>query len=343
MDGKKSIGIYPRKGSFSDRWITYCEDKHIPYFLIDPFKNDFFENVKGLSAFLWHWPHSDPIYLIMAKHITFALEKLGIIVFPNHDTCWHFDDKIAQKYLFESINAPFPKTWIFYDKKEAMEWVRSAEYPIVFKLPSGASSYNVRLVKTKKDAEKLCKIAFGKGFNIYPNYFADSKTKIKRIKSIKLFLAKLRRMPKIIINNLVYYKKYLPRSKGYIYFQEFVPNNDYDIRITVIGNRAFGFIRYNRPGDFRASGSGNIHYDLNKIDPRCVKLAFELNRKIKAQSIAFDFLTDGDGSYKVVEISYCYQNIAVYNCPGHWDNELKWHPGHMWPEDAILEDILAKI
>ncbi|MBC7196684.1 MAG: hypothetical protein H5U39_05470, partial [Deferribacterales bacterium] len=146
MDGKKSIGIYPRKGSFSDRWITYCEDKHIPYFLIDPFKNDFFENVKGLSAFLWHWPHSDPIYLIMAKHITFALEKLGIIVFPNHDTCWHFDDKIAQKYLFESINAPFPKTWIFYDKKEAMEWVRSAEYPIVFKLPSGASSYNVRLV-----------------------------------------------------------------------------------------------------------------------------------------------------------------------------------------------------
>ena len=45
-------------------------------------------------------------------------------------------------------------------------------------------------------------------------------------------------------------------TKDYVYFQKFLPNNKYDIRIVVIGDRAFGFIRYNRENDFRASGSG---------------------------------------------------------------------------------------
>lgn len=31
-----------------------------------------------------------------------------------------------------------------------------------------------------------------------------------------------------------------------------------DTRVTVIGHCAFGYRRYNRPGDFRASGSGRL-------------------------------------------------------------------------------------
>lgn len=54
-------------------------------------------------------------------------------------------------------------------------------------------------------------------------------------------------------------------QKDYVYFQKFLPNNTYDIRITVIGERCFGFIRYNRENDFRASGSGKIEYDTSKI------------------------------------------------------------------------------
>ena len=37
-----------------------------------------------------------------------------------------------------------------------------------------------------------------------------------------------------------------------MYFQEFLPGNAFDTRITAIGNRAFGFLRENRPRDFRA-------------------------------------------------------------------------------------------
>ena len=45
----------------------------------------------------------------------------------------------------------------------------------------------------------------------------------------------------------------------------------------------------------------------------------------------------------IVEVSYCYVPESVYNCPGHWDRQLNWHEGHMWPEDAILIDLLEEV
>ena len=39
------------------------------------------------------------------------------------------------------------------------------------------------------------------------------------------------------------------REKGYVYFQEFIPDNAFDIRIIVCGKRAFGIKRLERfPG-----------------------------------------------------------------------------------------------
>jgi hypothetical protein len=126
-------------------------------------------------------------------------------------------------------------------------------------------------------------------------------------------------------------------QKNYAYFQEFIPNNKYDIRITTIGNRAFGFVRHNRDNDFRASGSGKIDYDLKKIPLECVKIAHEISQKNNFQSMAYDFLIDKNGKPLINEVSYCYVNIAVHNCPGHWDRDLNWHEGNMWPEEAHVE------
>jgi len=48
----------------------------------------------------------------------------------------------------------------FFDEDKAMKWIDKAAFPKVFKLRCGASSENVRLVRTKKEAEKLCKKGF---------------------------------------------------------------------------------------------------------------------------------------------------------------------------------------
>ena len=139
-------------------------------------------------------------------------------------------------------------------------------------------------------------------------------------------------------------RTYWMPQKNYALFQDFLPDNDFDTRVTVIGNRAFAFRRFNRPGDFRASGSGRIDYDPGAIDLRCVSAALEAVRKLGSQSMAFDYLFRGKDREPVVgEISYCYADWAVEHCSGHWDAGLNWHAGHLWPEEAHVDDFLAEV
>jgi glutathione synthase/RimK-type ligase-like ATP-grasp enzyme len=275
----------------------------------------------------------------VARQVIASLEKKGIVVFPNVNTCWHFDDKVGQKYLLEAVGAPLIPTWVFTKKEDALDWVEGATWPKVFKLRCGAGSTNVRLVRSRGEAVALCRQAFGRGFPAAAGYLTDMKTRIRKTKTTHEFWAKVGRAPKTLLNVLAL-RRQMHREKGYIYFQEFLPDNAYDTRITIIGDRAFGFMRRNRSNDFRASGSGAIVYEPQKIDQRCVAIAFEVAQRLSTQSLAFDFLFNSKQEPMIGEISYCYQAQAVHTCAGHWDPKGMWHEGHIWPQDAILEDLL---
>ena len=116
-----------------------------------------------------------------------------------------------------------------------------------------------------------------------------------------------------------------------------------EVRVTVIGNRAFGFIRHNRQGDFRASGSGRIEYDAARVPPAAVRTSHAISRTCGFQSMAYDYLLSREGKPLLSEISYCYLSRAVHDCPGCWDRDLRWTEGHVWPEDAHVDDFLRFI
>lgn len=334
------IGIHDHPGSFSDRWIKYCTDKGIPFRLVDCLKTDIIPQCEGLDGLLWHWAHDDPTSVLVARQIIASLDKKGLVVFPNVNACWHFDDKVAQKYLLEAINAPFIPTWVFLDRNQAMKWIGEATWPKVFKLRCGAGSTNVRLVRTQAEAEALCRKAFGRGFPTVSGYLADMQTRLRKTHTSKQFWDKVRRAPQTIIRSFAL-RRQMPRQRGYLYLQEFLPENAFDTRITIIGDRAFGFMRANRPNDFRASGSSSIVYEREKIDNRCVEIAFKVADRIGTQSLAFDFLFTPQHEPMIGEISYCYMSSAVHACEGHWDHQGAWHDGHVWPEEAIVDDMLS--
>lgn len=336
------IGIHQRTGSFSDRWIEVCRERNIPFRLVNCLRTDILEQCGGLEAILWHWSLNDARELLIARQVAAAMKQRQIVMFPNWETCWHYDDKIAQKYLLESIEAPLIPTWVFTDPLQAKEWIAKATWPKVFKLRCGAGSSNVRLVRSRSEAAGLCDRAFGRGF----------PAEMVRMDAVQRYLGG-RRNAKDLTRRLwrlarkaflkVFGRSDFPRERGYIYFQEFIPDNSFDTRVTVIGDRAFAFTRDNRPGDFRASGSGRLSYDPGRIDRRCIEIAFEVAQRLRSQSLAFDFLFDETRVPLIGEISYCYMAKAVYDCAGHWDANLKWREGHLWPQDAILEDICAKL
>jgi hypothetical protein len=234
-------------------------------------------------------------------------------------------------------------SYVFVDQESALRWIDQATFPKVFKLRCGAGSQNVELVRTRDGAVRKCRRMFGRGYSGQPaSYFADLRRKVRRTTGWKHFWEKLGRMPQSL-RTIWNSKRYLPPQRGYMYFQDFLDGNAHDTRVTVIGGRAFAFLRKNRPGDFRASGSGDLVYDPGQIDPRCVRAAQDATRAIGAQSLAFDFLFDSGGQPRIGEISYTYAPGAVYDCLGYWDEGLCWREGHYWPQDLVLEDIVRGI
>jgi glutathione synthase/RimK-type ligase-like ATP-grasp enzyme len=336
------LAVHDKKGSFSDRWIEEIERRRLNLRIVDCYKNTILDDLKGCHALLWHWDHSRPKDWLVASHIIRAVETMGLKVFPDTASCWHFDDKIAQKYLLEAIGAPIAPTYIFLEMQEAIAWARKTTWPKVFKLRKGAGSRNVRLIKGSEEAIGLIRKAFGRGFRVYGSVLTDFSFKLQAARKTRGLFKSVLHFPKYMMD-LYKNNKLAPREKGYVYFQDFIANNANDIRVTVIGKKAFAFIRRVRKGDFRASGSGMIDYFPSSINPECIRIAIEITQKMKGQSVAFDFILNEKGCPTILEVSYCYVDKAVYNCSGYWDDKLIWHEGHVWPEDAILDDLLDSL
>ncbi len=329
------IAIHRSSGSFSDRWIAYCDQHSIDYKIVDGHDSDIINQVEDCDILMWHHHHGNYKDILAAKNILFALEHAGKIVFPNFKTGWHFDNKVAQKYLLESVGAPLVPSYIFYDKPTALAWARKTSYPKVFKLKGGAGSSNVSLVKSKAEAFNKINKAFGRGFSPFDR-IGHLKERYRKYREGKdNFLGILKAIGHLFIETPL--AKMVGRDKGYAYFQEFIPKNDYDIRVIVIGSRAFAIKRMVREDDFRASGSGKIIYDRNQIDIRCVQLAFRANEKIQSQAIAYDFVFDFGGNPLIVEISYGFLTSGYDACEGYWDNTLAWHATQFDPQGWMIE------
>lgn len=337
------IAIHHEKNSFSDRWIKYCDENSISYKIVSCYDSDIVQQLEGCDALMWHWNQEDYKGILFARQLTISLEKIGKKVFPSVNTAWHHDDKVGQKYLLECINAPFVKSYVFYSKKEANAWLKTTTFPKVFKLRGGAGSTNVKLARTKEKAQAFINKAFSRGF-LQINRWDRLKDRfwvLRRDKNIKAIKFIFKGFGRLFIPTEL--SKFSQREKGYIYFQDFLPNNDHDTRLVIIGDRCFGLRRYTRKNDFRASGSGLIAYDTELFDHRCIKIAFDITKKLGAQSVAFDFIWDGEIP-KIVEISYCFIMGAFYDdCHGYWDSNLVWYNKNVDPQYFMIEDFLKEI
>jgi len=334
------IAIHYSKLSFSQRWIDYCELNEIEYKIVNCYNNDIIKQMDDCDALMWHHFQTNPKAILFAKQLLFALEQSGKKVFPDFRTAWHFDDKLGQKYLLEAIDAPLVPSYVFYDKKTALEWVLKTDFPKVFKLRAGAGSSNVKLIESAGQAKRVILKAFKSGFKMYDVWsgFKETKRKFRMGNATPVDLVKS-------VGNICYppeFSKVMGREKGYVYFQDFIPDNDHDIRVVIIDSKAFAIKRLVRKNDFRASGSGRILYDKELFKENTIELAFDLADKLKGQSIAFDFVYDG-GVPKLLEISYGFVQEGYDPCPGYWDRSLRWIPGRFnpygWMVEAVVRDL----
>ena len=330
----------PRDAS-SPIWTRLLTEAGHTVVPVDVHRADILEQVRGCDGFMWRFAHT-PADRAIARRLFPVLERtLGLAVYPDQATAWHFDDKIAQAWLLESAGVPSPRTWVWFGGDAAARWAREATYPLVLKLASGAGSTNVRRIESGDEALAWIERLFGPGlYDLAEVEEPALRREARLLKSVGQGLIE-GRAPSESLRA----RSGAELHRGYALFQEFLPGNEFDTRVTVVGRRAFAFRRFNRPGDFRASGSGNFDTDPSQIDPACVRLAFDAARRLGTQSCAMDILRKGS-EWVIAEVSYAYVSWMVQSCPGHWEDSGSgpgWVDGPLWPEEAQVPDFLARL
>lgn len=310
--------------SWSYPWIEYCEKNHIDYEVVNCYENGILEKLKQFDCLLWHFGNYVLQDMLFARSILKSAERMGLKVFPDDNTSWHFDDKVAQMYLLQSIGAPIPKFWVFYSCDEAQQWLeRECKFPIIAKLRTGSGSNNVRLIKNHSEGLAYIKRSFSKGFSPKPSIFFKTKSNIQSSKNWEIFKKRFNRIPDFF--QTMRNAKNFSNEKGYVFFQEFIFNDGFDIKLVVTGDKASYVCRRNRQNDFRASGSGDLFYDPSLISKNMINNSFNISKLLNFQCMGFDYLYDIKAKKEMIlEMSYGFSYQSIQNAEGYWNSLADW-------------------
>lgn len=338
----KNDKVFHHSEMWTNRWIDHCEKQEFDYQVINCYHYDVIEKLQDLDILLWHPSNGVLADMMEARSILYVAKQLGLSVFPDFSTAWHFDDKIAQSYMLQSINAPIPNFWVFYLLEDCKNWINKHDtYPIIAKLKSGCGSTNVRMLESKDEALSYARRMFKGGFSPAPSMFFKAKSKLQSSHDWKTVKDRVRRIPEFLHN--LSRSKQFPNERCYAYFQEFIPNDGYDLKVVVIGEKVCGFSRKNRKGDFRASGGGDIVYDNSLVTDQVRNSALATSRKLGFQCMGFDYVVDNrTGEGLIVEMCFGFSNEALLQTGGYWNPEGDWIDEPLSAPVEILKNLILE-
>lgn len=339
----KNDRIFQHSGSWANPWIEYCQNNGISFEIVDCYQSDVIDKLQHFDSLLWHINNYVLQDMIVGRSILFAANNLGLKIFPDYNTSWHFDDKVAETYLLQAAGAPIPDSWMFYLLKDCIKWlVDEAKYPLVTKLRCGAGSNNVKLLRTKKEAIKYAKNMFNKGYKTYPGILFKTKSQFLSSRSWEVMKSRIKRIPEFL--HTLSRAKMFPKERGYVFFQEYIPNDGYDLKIVVVGDKLSYIGRNIRKGDFRASGGGDLFFERSLVTQNIISSAFSISDKLGFQCMGYDYVVDKkNGNGKIIEISYCFSHVALLQAGGFFDRSGVWYNEPLNAPVEVIKNLIQPI
>lgn len=292
---------------YYSKFERFLKNNRIPYGFLEIHSSSWLEDAREFDIVIWR-PMSFPYELDEAREkIHFLQETLKKHVYPSCSEIMFYENKVLQYYVLKSHGFPIIDTFITFDYDEARDWIRDAEYPFVSKIRTGSGSYSVSLIRNRRAAGKYVEGVFRSG---RPTYWP--------------FL----------------------RQKNYVFFQRYIENDGFDLRVIVIDEKnIFGYYREVPKRDFRASGMNTVvKKDLPK---EAVKIAIEVTKKLGFSNLAVDLLRrTSDGKFLIIEASNFIkietdEQLKIEGVPGIYrylaeTDSLLFEAGKYWPQELIL-------
>jgi len=338
----KDDDLFKHSTNWANIWIDYSKKNNLDFDVLSPYSSAIIPKLKDFDICLWHFSNYVYADMVFARSILSTAKALGLSVFPDYGDSWHFDDKVAQSYLLNSIGSNIPRYWVFNKKNDAIDWLsNNADYPIVAKLKGGSGSHHVKLLASKSSTIAYTKKMFRGGISPNPSFIFKAKSNIRSSNTKSTFIQRFKRIPEFI--RTLRNAKTFPNEKSYVYFQEFIPGASFDIKVVVIKDKLSYFGRNVRAGDFRASGGADIFYDRSILTKDLLETAFETSEKINSDCMGYDFVIDErDNKYKIVEMSYGFSNELLMDAGGYFDKEYVWHDIPLNAPIEILKNLLQR-
>ena len=224
-DNSIKVGIIFSKMHYHKFWIAACRELKVSYCIIYLERNDWQEQLQHFNCSLFLvWPDITDVATknMQDERLRIMVEEMGIKVYPSLKETWLYENKRVQHDWLKVHGFPTPETWVFYDKKEVVSFLKTANYPLVYKSNLGASATGVYIVNNKNEAIRKAKKFLKDGYQL-----KGSKAAV--------------------------------RQKGSLYIQEYLSSVK-EWRMVRIGDSYFGHGK-DMKGQFH-SGSGKANWDM---------------------------------------------------------------------------------
>lgn len=339
----KNDKIFLHSTAWTNSWIEYCQKNGVSFEIVDCYQSDIIDKLQHFDCLLWHICNYVLQDMMVGRSVLFAAKNMGLKIFPDFNTAWHFDDKIAETYLLQAIDAPIPNSWMFYLLEDCITWLENeAAYPLIAKLRCGSGSNNVKLLRTRNDALKYAKHMFNRGYKTYSDILFKAKSQYLSSRSWEVIKTRIRRIPEFL--QTLAHAKMFHKEKGYVFFQEYIPNDGYDLKIVVIGDKLSFIGRNVRKGDFRASGGGDLFFEKSLVTQNIISSAFSTSDKLCFQCMGYDYVVDKmTGNGKIVEISFGFSHTALLQAGGFFDRSGVWHKEPLNAPAEVIKNIIQQV
>jgi len=171
-----------------------------------------------------------------------------------------------------------PKTRVFRSPSAARRFIdEGPQFPFISKTSEGAGSHNVRLIRTVDEARREVKLAF-----------SDLGIKCR----------------------------YEQRQHGYLYWQELVEGNKYDLRIISCGKQRLILKRFNRQDVPFASGSGKFEAikELDGETASALNYADCFFNEERQPWCGIDLVHDDKGKWYLLETTVGWKMSGYFDC-----------------------------
>lgn len=172
--------------------------------------------------------------------------------------------------------------------------------------------------------------------NIY-----KTSSNVRSAKNLGTFVKRAKRIPEFL-RSMANAKRFT-RERGYVLLQEFIPNEGFDLKIAVVGDKLSLIGREIRKGDFRASGGGTLFYNKEMVTPNIIESAFRTSDRLGFQCMGYDYVVDQKtGIGKIVEISYSFSHEALLAAGGYFDRQGQWHEEPLNVPEEIIRNMQSQ-